>query len=185
MVTIVLFHSVYGLRPLERSAAERLAAEGHDVHIPDLYEGRVAGSVDEGFTIRNEIGWTRLCERAEKAVATLPASAVLGGFSMGAGVAATLWPQRPGTAGLLFLHGIAEIPANARKNTPLQVHLADPDPFEPADEVAAWQSAAEQSGIALELFKYPGPGHLYTDPALPDYAAEQTWNRVIRFLDKL
>ncbi|MBB5933498.1 dienelactone hydrolase [Streptomyces zagrosensis] len=37
--TIVLFHSAYGLRPAVHTAAERLRAAGHEVHLPDLYEG--------------------------------------------------------------------------------------------------------------------------------------------------
>jgi dienelactone hydrolase len=158
---------------------------GHDVVIPDLYAGRIARSIDEGFAVKDEIGWSVLCERAERAVAGLPASAVLGGFSMGAAVAAHLWAKRPHTAGMLLLHSIAQIPENARKSLPVQVHLADPDRFEPAEDVAAWRSAAARSGIAAEVFTYPGAGHLYTDATLPDYdadAAHHTWNRVIGFL---
>lgn len=188
MGTVVLFHSVCGLRSLEREAVERLRAAGHDVFIPDLYGGQVARSIDHGFELRKEIGWPVLCERAEKAVANLPASAVLGGFSMGAGVAASLWPKRPQTAGMLLLHSVAEIPDNARKGLHVQVHLADPDVFEPADEVAAWRSAAAQAEIDLEMFTYPGVGHLYTDATLPDYdaaAADLTWKRAIDFLDAL
>ncbi|WP_026614754.1 dienelactone hydrolase family protein [Ensifer aridi] len=188
MATVILFHSVRGLRSLERDAAERLRAAGHDVSTPDLYDGRVATSIEEGFALKDEIGWPNLCERAERAVAGLPATAVLGGFSMGAAVAASLWAKRPDTAGILFLHSIAEIPANARSGLPVQVHLADPDPFEPADEVAGWRAAAGRSPIALEVFTYPGPGHLYTDATLPDYDAEAarlTWSRVERLLAAL
>nr|WP_256380275.1 dienelactone hydrolase family protein [Sinorhizobium medicae] len=188
MATVILFHSVYGLRPFERAVAERLAVAGHEVFTPDLYEGRVASSIDEGFAIKEEIGWRVLCARAERSVAGLPADAVLGGFSMGAAVAASLWPTRPETAGVLFLHSIAEIPANARPGVPVQVHLADPDVFEPADEVAAWRSAAETTPIDLEVFTYAGAGHLYTDATLPDYdseAAHLTWSRVERCLAAL
>src|SRR5262245_18262086 len=98
MATVVLFHSVYGLRALEREAAERLREAGHEVLVPDLYEGQVARSIDHGFELREEIGWAALCERAGQAVADVPENAVLGGFSMGAGVAASLWPHRPRTA---------------------------------------------------------------------------------------
>lgn len=185
MAAIALFHSVYGLRSLERDAAARLRAAGHQVVTPDLYGGRVGQTIEEGFSIRKEIGRAELCKRAEKAIADLPASAVLGGFSMGAGIAASLWPSRPQTAGMLLLHGTADIPANAREGIPVQVHLADPDDFEPADEVAAWRAHAARANIGLEVFLYPGVGHLYTDPSLPDYdakAAEATWSRVDAFL---
>nr|WP_289624847.1 dienelactone hydrolase family protein [Sinorhizobium sp. 7-81] len=188
MATVLLFHSVYGLRPLERNAAARLRAAGHTVITPDLYEGRVASSIDQGFELKEEIGWATLCERAERAAADLPAETVLGGFSMGAAVAAHLWAKRPETAGVLFLHSIAQIPHDARRGLPLQVHLADPDVFEPAEDVAAWRTIAEGAGIAAEVFSYPGAGHIYTDPSLPDHdaeAAERTWARVAKFLAAL
>ncbi|MBB3608399.1 dienelactone hydrolase family protein [Rhizobium sp. BK602] len=186
MATVILFHSVYGLRSLENEAVERLQAAGHKAFAPDLYDGWTASSVEEGFRLRDEVGWQTICERAEWAMAGLPPSTVLGGFSMGAAVAASVWPKRPQTAGILFLHGIAGIADNARKGLPLQLHLADPDPFESAAEVAAWRSAVERSGIAADIFTYPGPGHLYTDASLPDYdakAADLTWSRVLAFLD--
>lgn len=185
MAAVILFHSVYGLRSLERDSAERLRAAGHEVFTPDLYEGKVARSIDEGFELKEAIGWPTLCERAEKATAALPASAVLGGFSMGVGITAHLWPMRPLTAGVLLLHAVGEIPVNVRSRLPAQVHLADPDRFAPADEVAAWQVAAARSGMSAEIFKYPSVGHLYTDPTLPDYdaeSAERTWSRVLGFL---
>lgn len=188
MATIALFHSVYGLRPLELEAADRLRVDGHGVLTPDLYEGQLAGTVDEGFAIRDEIGWHRICERAERAIAELPKDAVLGGFSMGAGVAASLWPKRQEASGILLLHSIADIPANARARIPVQVHLADPDPFEPAEEVAAWRSALDGSPIALEVFSYPGAGHLFSDATLTDYdpaGARLMWERVDRLLAML
>lgn len=36
-VTVVLFHSMVGLRPVELSAAERLRTAGHRVRTPDLF----------------------------------------------------------------------------------------------------------------------------------------------------
>jgi dienelactone hydrolase len=188
MATVILFHSVYGLRSLELDAVERLQAAGHKAFAPDLYDGWVASSIDEGFELKDEIGWPTICERAEWAMAGLPPSTVLAGFSMGAAVAASLWPKRPQTAGVLFLHSIAQISESPRKGLPVQVHLADPDRFEPAEDVAAWRSAAARSQIAVDVFTYPGAGHLYTDASLPDYdakAADLTWSRVIRFLDAL
>ncbi|MCY1246650.1 Dienelactone hydrolase family protein [compost metagenome] len=113
---------------------------------------------------------------------------MLGGFSFGAAIASFLWAKRPETSGVLLLHSIVEIPVNARDDVPVQLHLADPDIYEPAEDVAAWRTVAERSPIALEAFSYPGVGHLYTDAALPDYDAEAarlTWGRVERFLGAL
>lgn len=185
MATVILFHSVRGLRALEREGAERLRALGHRVVTPDLFDGQVAGSVDEGFALKDAIGWRTLCERAEAAVGGQPASAVIGGFSFGAAIASHLWEKRPETSGVLLLHSIVGIPDNARDGVPVQLHLADPDIYEPAEDVAEWRAMAERSPIALEAFTYPGVGHLYTDASLPDYDAEAarlTWGRVERFL---
>ncbi len=189
MATVIFFHSVYGLRQLEHEAVERVQAAGHKAFAPDLYDGLIARSIEEGFAFKDEIGWPAICEQAEWALAGLPASTVLAGFSMGAAVAASLWPKRRETAGILFLHGIASIAENARKGLPLQLHLAEPDPFESEDDVADWRRAVDRSGVAAEIFRYPGDGgHLYTDASLPDYdakAADLTWKRVISFLDAI
>jgi dienelactone hydrolase len=37
MASIILFHSVYGLRHVEHAAAQRFRAAGHDVFVPDLF----------------------------------------------------------------------------------------------------------------------------------------------------
>jgi len=162
-----------------------MRAAGHSVVVPDLFDGRTTESVDEGFALEAEIGWERICERAEAAVAGLPAATVLAGVSMGAGVVGHLWPRRPQTAGVLLLHGVAELPP-APRAVPLQVHLAEPDEYETEDWVEVMVQAAAEAGIAAEVFRYPGAGHYFTDATLPDYASEAaalTWQRVLAFLD--
>jgi dienelactone hydrolase len=86
MTSIALFHSMYGLRPAVLAAAERLRAVGHVVVVPDLYEGPVAASMDEGSALMRRVGWETILRRARRAVRDLPAGAVLAGLSMGAGV---------------------------------------------------------------------------------------------------
>jgi dienelactone hydrolase len=187
MATVILLHSIYGLRPAQLAAAGRLRAAGHAVSVPDLFAGRTAATVDAGFELQAEIGWPVICARADAAAAGLPADTVLAGFSMGAAVASHLWEKRLGAAGVLFLSGIAPIPENARRGLPLQVHLAEPDPFE-EEFVPEWLAAAAAAGLAIELFRYTGVGHLFTDPDLPDHdrpAAELCWQRALAFLDSL
>src|SRR5438067_1865185 len=50
MAHVALFHSMLGLRPVERLAAERLRQVGHLVTTPDLYDGRTASSMADGFS---------------------------------------------------------------------------------------------------------------------------------------
>ncbi|MCU1683974.1 MAG: hypothetical protein JWQ81_4713 [Amycolatopsis sp.] len=188
MTDVVLFHSVLGLRPVEIRAAGRLRAAGHTVSTPDLYAGQVATTLEEGFELKDRIGWATIVRRAQDAMDSLPDSTVLAGFSMGAGVVDSLLPRRPDTAGVLLLHGLATIPGAARAGLPAQLHVADPDPFARPADVAAWRAAAGGARATAQVFTYPGAGHFYLDADLPDHdgqAAALTWQRILTFLDTL
>ncbi|MFC4147500.1 dienelactone hydrolase family protein [Micromonospora mangrovi] len=185
MGQIVLFHSVYGLRPAVWAAADRLRAAGHQVVTPDLYGLPPVDTVEEGFSLLAEVGRDAVLDRARTAVRDLPADTVLAGFSLGAGVAGALLAERPEAAALLLLHGTGGAPEAVRPGLPVQLHLADPDEYEPPHEVDEWQRAMSGAGAELSVFRYPGPGHLFTDPDLPDHdraSAELAWERVRAFL---
>ena len=102
MASVVLFHSVLGLRPVELAAAEMIRAAGHTVSAPDLYDGAIADKVEQGMKLKDEIGWLRICEPAKSALADLPVSTILVGFSMGCGVVASIWPERPSRGASCF-----------------------------------------------------------------------------------
>ncbi|MGQ5261592.1 dienelactone hydrolase family protein [Micromonospora sp. ZYX-F-536] len=183
---VVLFHSVYGLRPAVRAAADRLRAAGHRVVTPDLYGVPAADTVEEGFALLDKIGQEVVLDRARTALRELPAETVLAGFSMGAGVAGALLAERPDATGLLLLHGTGGAPEAVRPGLPVHLHLADPDPYDTPDEVDEWQRAMTDAGADLAVFRYPGVGHLFTDPDLAEYApdaAAAAWPRVLAFLD--
>jgi dienelactone hydrolase len=185
LATILLLHAVRGLQDYQRADAARLRAAGHEVVLPDLFDGAEAATIEEGMALKERVGWDTALARAEAATAPLPPDAVLGGFSYGAAVAAELWARRPEAAGILLLHGLAEIPPTARRGTPVQLHLAEPDPFEAEEFVGELEAAARRAGCALATFRYPGAGHLFTDPDLPGHdpaAAAALWDRVDAFL---
>jgi dienelactone hydrolase len=187
MSQIVLFHSVYGLRPAVQTAADRLRAAGHRVVTPDLYGEPAADTVEEGFALLERIGTATVLERARAAVDGLPADTVLAGYSMGAGLAGALLADRPGTAGLLLLHGIGGDPATVRAGLPVELHIADPDGYDPPAEVDAWEREMTAAGAAVTVHRYPGLGHLWTDPDLPEHdatATDLTWERALAFLDR-
>lgn len=193
MARILLLHSMYGLRPAVRAAAGRLQAAGHEVHTPDLYDGRVADEAEGGEAIRNEIGNEDLLRRAVAAAAPLlrdrPGDGlVYAGFSLGAGLAQNLALADEHARGLLLLHGTSDIADDASTGIPVQLHVADPDMYEPDDWLNAWYLRMRRAGADVEVFRYRGAGHLYTDPDLPDYdkdAAERTWSVAQDFLADL
>ncbi|WP_406860409.1 dienelactone hydrolase family protein [Streptomyces sp. HUAS MG47] len=187
---IMLFHSVYGLRPAVEAAAERLREAGHRVWTPDLFDGRTAATTEEGMALQDAIGKDELLRRAVLAAAPYSdRGLVYAGFSLGASVAQTLALGDEKARGLLLLHGTSDLAPNASADDlPVQLHIAEPDPFETDDWLSAWYLQMRKAGADVEIYRYAGAGHLYTDPDLPDYdaeAAERTWAIGLAFLESL
>ncbi|MGA6153385.1 dienelactone hydrolase family protein [Stenotrophomonas sp. NPDC087984] len=185
--TIVLFHSAYGLRPAVQEAADRLRAAGHEVVVPDLYEGQTAETVEDGMVIKERIGRDELLKRAITAAAPYSdRGLVYAGFSLGGALAQNLALADDKARGLLLLHGTSDIADDTTVDElPVQLHVADPDPFEPHDWLNAWYLRMRRAGADVEVFRYAGAGHVFTDPELPDYdkeAAEATWRVALGFL---
>ncbi|MEU6216119.1 dienelactone hydrolase family protein [Streptomyces sp. NPDC047022] len=189
-MNIMLFHSTYGLRPAVRASADRLRAAGHQVWTPDLFDGRTFDTVEEGMAFKEETGKEELLKRAVLAAAPYSERGlVYAGFSFGAATAQTLALGDSNAHGLLLLHGTSDIaPSASVDELPVQLHVAEPDPFETDDWLSAWYLQMGRAGADVEIYRYPGAGHLYTDLGLPDYdeeAAEATWRVALGFLDSL
>ncbi|MFI9647500.1 dienelactone hydrolase family protein [Streptomyces sp. NPDC052040] len=189
-MNIILFHSTYGPRPAVAAAADRLRAAGHEVWTPDLFGGRTFETVEEGMAFNDGLGKEELLKRAVLAAAPYSERGVVyAGFSLGASVAQTLALGDSNARGLLLLHGTSDLaPSASVDELPVQLHVAEPDPFETDDWLSAWYLQMGRAGADVEIYRYPGAGHLYTDPELPDYdeeAAEATWRVALGFLESL
>ncbi|MGI5337389.1 dienelactone hydrolase family protein [Streptomyces sp. CA-181903] len=188
--TIILFHSAYGLRPAVHAAAERLRGAGYEVHVPDLYEGRTADTVEDGMVLKDEIGREELLRRAITAAAPLSERGlVYAGFSLGGSIAQNLALGDEKARGLLLFHGTSDLAEDAAVDElPVQLHVADPDPFEPHDWLNAWYLRMGRAGAEVEVHRYQGAGHLFTDPDLDDFdaeASERAWRAALAFVAEL
>src|SRR5215217_1521585 len=196
MAEVVLFHSVLGVRPGVIAAADRLRAAGHTVHTPDLYDGEVLDDLDEGMRKEEALGYREIARRARETVAGLPEGLVFGGFSMGVAHAELLIASRPGALGAVLMHGAVPVEGLSEffgvdgwpEGVPVQVHYAAGDAWvEAKEEVAPLRDAVTGARAAFEEYVYPGSGHLFADPGLPEYdraSSEEMWERVISFLDR-
>ncbi len=184
--TIVLFHSVYGLRPAVHEAAERLRAAGHEVLVPDLFDGFVTDDPEAARAAREGRDWDDVLRQAVTLVAPHSGRGlVYAGFSFGAAVAQDLAVGDEHTRGLLLLHGTSDVPQDAALDFPVQLHVADPDTSEPEDWLNAWYLKMRRAGAEPEVHRYRGAGHLFTDPALEDWDAEaalRAWAAALDFL---
>jgi dienelactone hydrolase len=176
MAQVVLFHHVRGLTDGVRAFATTLAASGHTVHTPDLFDGELPATIDDGVALVEMIGSEALSQRAEQAVTDLPQDLVYAGFSFGAATAQRLAQTRPGARGALLYESCLPIRGEWAigpwpDGVPVQIHGMDNDPFFAleGDIDAAHDLVATVGAELAELFVYRGDRHLFSDSSLPSY----------------
>ncbi len=176
MAEVLLFHHAHGLTPGVLAFADELRQAGHTVHAPELYDGHVFESLDEGLAHAKEVGFDELCDTGVRFADDLPTHLVYAGFSLGGMPAQKLAQTRPGHGALLFHSSITPGMFGSAwpADVPVQIHAMDADPFfmeEGGDIDAAREIAA--AAADGKLFLYPGDQHLFTDSSLPGYDRTQ------------
>ena len=191
MAQVVLFHHAQGLTPGVEAFATRLRDEGHEVHTPDLFEGRTFDSIEAGLAYVEEIGFGEVMERGARAADAIGGELVYAGFSLGVVPAQMLAQTRPEAAGALLCYScipVSEFGESWPAGVPVQIHGMDADPFFVGDgDIDAARDIVASSPRA-ELFLYPGDRHYFADSSLPSYDPEATellLARVIAFLAQL
>lgn len=189
MATVVLFHHALGQTPGFVSFADMLRSAGHTVHTPDLYDGHVFETLDEGLVYAKEIGFGALLDRGVAAADGLGEDLVYAGFSLGVMPAQKLAQTHSGVRGALFFYSClpgSEFGDGWPANVPVQIHAMDADPFfvDDGDIDAAREMVA--SSDRAELLLYPGDQHLFAEQGHPSYDAEAAallTRRVLDFLE--
>ena len=193
MVEVLLFHHARGVTPGVTAFADDLRAAGHTVHVPDLFDGRTFGSIDDGMAFIKAVGFDALRERGVRTADGLPAELVYAGFSFGETIAQELAQTRAGARGALLFYSCIPISGEWAfgpwpEGVPVQIHGADHDPYfvDEGDIDAAREIVAKVADA--ELYLYPGDQHYFADSSLPSYDAEATkllTKRVLEFLDRV
>jgi dienelactone hydrolase len=69
---------------------------------------------------------------------------------------------------------------------PAQTHATLADPWRAQEELDQTVRDVHAGAGTIEVFDYPGGGHLFTDPTLPQeydpVATETFWNRALPFI---
>jgi dienelactone hydrolase len=180
---VLLFHHALGLTDGVRAFAEELRAAGHEVTVPDLFDGRTFASIEEGVAHAEELGFEAIAERGTQLAEGLPADLVYAGFSLGVMPAQRTAQLRAGARGAILYHGGVPVDTFAEvwpDGVPLQLHVMEDDVWGDVDDVR--QLAADAHG---ELFTYAGEAHLFTDRHLDAYDADASSLVLDRTLDLL
>lgn len=190
MSEIALFHSVLGVRPGVHVAADVLRAAGHEVHIVDQYDGTSFDDYEKASAFADDIGYPALMKRALDAVSDRPAGLVYAGFSNGGGMAQHVAGNRLGARAVVLFSGVLAPSflglGGWPARVPAQIHYTLDDPFRDDKGIAEAVAEMREAPAHVEQFDYPGSGHLFTDPSLPDEydpaASSLLWHRVLAFL---
>jgi dienelactone hydrolase len=177
MVQVLLFHHSRGRTPGFQAFADGIRATGHEVHTPDLFDGRTFDSIDDGMAHIRGVGFDDLIDRGVACAGELPTDIVYAGVSFGVMVAQKLTQTRPGARGAVLVGSAAPpdyfgTPWPA--GVPVQFHAKDADPFFVGEGDIGYARAIVAASTRGELFLYPGDGHLFVDSDAADHDADAT-----------
>jgi dienelactone hydrolase len=186
MAHALVYHHARGLTDGVNAFADQLRAAGHEVAVPDLYDGMTFATIEEGVGYAREAGFDTVLERGKAAADDLPPDLYYIGFSLGVMPAQALAQTRPGARGAVLCY--ACLPASEfgawPDGVPVQIHGMDADPFF-AEEDLPFARDLVQTAKDAELFLYPGDQHLFADSSVAGYdtaAATLLMDRVLALL---
>ncbi len=189
MTTVAIFPPVLGVRQGTMDAAAELRSQGHEVHVLDYLDGLSYDEYGPAMTHAwEQLGQAELTRRAVEYVADLPDGFVAVGFSLGCLLAGYVATRREVSAVVMIAGAIPVSLLGERwpRGVPAQTHASLGDPWRDQVEIEQTVADIEAAGANLEVFDYPGSGHLFSDPSLPDeYDPESTrllWSRVLPFV---
>jgi carboxymethylenebutenolidase len=197
---VLLLHAWWGLNDFFKELADRLAAEGFVVLAPDLYDGKIASTIEDAERLGSALD-----ANAKEAIGSVTAAAdyLLGhpgsrgsrigaiGFSLGSAYAIWLSTLKPELAAVVLFYGVWPEESFARETGAAFLgHFAEHDPYESHENVRLFEAQLRSAGKQATFFDYPGTGHWFFEEDRPDAydadAAAIAWQATLDFLhDKL
>jgi carboxymethylenebutenolidase len=188
---VLLLHPWWGVTPAVLEWADEIAAVGRRVVVPDLYGGRVVGTVEEAEALAEGLDHGAVLDRLGGiadglADRGLPWAAM--GFSLGAFFAARLAGR--GAAGpdeLVLFYGGRSPGGEVGRTRRVELHLAPQDPYFTEEEVAETVEGFRRAGLEPGVHVYEGAGHWFAErgsPAFDEDAHALARSRVLGRLDE-
>jgi len=188
---VLLLHAWWGLKPFFKQVCDRLAAQGFTVLAPDLYQGRIAATIDEAEALLQQHDtplMNGIVTAAREHLTSLCGGNPIGvlGFSMGAAWALSIAENEPDVAAAVLFYGAGEADFGKVKAKVLG-HFAEVDEWEPLESVRQMEAGMKSAGVDVTIHTYPKAGHWFVEDDRPEYnsaASLLAWSRTYEFLRK-
>ncbi|MFM7735194.1 MAG: dienelactone hydrolase family protein [Alphaproteobacteria bacterium] len=190
----VMIQEWWGLNEQMKGLADRLAAHGYSVLVPDLYRGRVTSTPDEANHLMGGLDFidaatqdVRGCVQHLKAAGA--AKVGVGGFCMGGALTVIAAVHVPEADAAVCFYGIPPAAAAdpARIRMPFSGHFAYADDWCTPAAVDALEAAMRSGGVSSEVFRYDAQ-HAFMNERRPEVydaaCADLAWKRATAFLDR-
>ena len=187
---LILLHAWWGLNDDVRRRAEILRKDGYTVVTPDLFEGRVATTIDgakaqTAAESDNEEKLTRIVDEAVSDLGRRVDRIGIVAWSFGVWYA---WKMGIGRSdkvkALVLFYGIGPNEP-AAPSVPVLAHYAEHDEYEDIGFARQVEKEMRDAGHDIRLELYPGTNHWFDEPSRPEYdpkASALAWERSDAFL---
>ncbi len=193
---IVLIQEWWGIEPHVLDVAGRMARQGFNVIVPDLYHGEVANEPDDArklvmmarsneAQVINEI--TQACDYLRNNMGVLPKKIGIIGFCVGGWLTYKMAEQYPHFGAVSPWYGGGYSPkAEDLKNVnaPVLAMYGAQDGGIPLAQVDVIQDAFKTAGKPAEFHIYPDAGHAFLNPDHGHFhgpSADDAWGRAVAF----
>ncbi len=185
---VLVLHAWWGLKPFFKQVCDQLAEQGFTAFAPDLYQGRVAKTIDEAkeFMEQNDFEFMSEIVKAANAHLTSLCAGKIGviGFSMGSGWSLAVAERNPDVSATVLFYGAGEADFSKVKAKVLG-HFAEVDEWEPLEYVQGMEAGMKSAGLDVTLHTYPKVAHWFVEEDRPEYdsaSAQLAWSRTYEFL---
>ena len=190
---VLLLHSWWGLTEWVKDLATRIADEGYSVLSPDLLEGALPTTAEEGEQALAEVSPDELAANVMSSARVLQKAArgddepiAVIGLSMGASLALWLAARLPDVVGsVVAFYGAQSIDFDEAYARFLG-HFAENDQMVSEEDRVLTESFLRLGDNETEFHVYPDTAHWFFEPGENHHpeAADLAWQRTIEFLER-
>jgi carboxymethylenebutenolidase len=188
---VLVLHAWWGLKPFFKQVCDQLAKQGFSALAPDLYQGRIAATIDEAKALieeRDSELMGDIVKAAKDHLTSLCGGKTIAvmGFSMGAAWSLAVAENEPDVSAAVLFYGAGEADFSKVKAKILG-HFAEVDEWEPLEYVRMMEDGMKAAGVDVTLHLYPKAAHWFVEEDRPEYdstSALLAWSRTYEFLRK-